>query len=138
MNHVWWALVAMGAYGVTAVFLKLALRTVPAEVALVVTNTILILAGLGLVLFRGESIAAHLSLSRPTLYLVLAGLTLSVSIVSYYMGLSRGPVSVVVPIFALSFAVAGTLGIIFLGEEFKATRVLGVLMAGGAVVLLTR
>ncbi len=129
---------AMGAYGVTVVFVKLALRSVPPEVALVVTNTILVVVGIGLVLFRGESVTAHLGLSRSTLYLGLAGLTLSLSIASYYIGLSRGPASVVVPIFALNFAVAGTLGFLFLGEEFRATRILGILMAGGAVVLLTR
>lgn len=128
----------MSAYGVTVVFVKLALRSVPPEIALVVTNTILVVAGLGLVFLRGESLTAHLSLARPTLYLGLAGLTLSIGIASYYIGLSRGPASVVVPIFALNFVVAGTLGILFLGEDFKATRILGILMAGGAVVLLTR
>ena len=52
----------MGGYGVTAVLLKLAMRTIPPEVALVMTNTVLVLAGFGLVLYRGERIAVTPSL----------------------------------------------------------------------------
>ena len=138
MHYAWWAIVAMGAYGVTVVCLKLALKSVPPEVALVVTNSMLVIAGVGLVLFRGESIGAHIGLSRQTLYLAIAGLTLSVSIVSYYLGLSRGPASVVAPVFALHFAIVAVLGFLVLGEELKVSRVLGILVAGAAVVLLTR
>ena len=137
MGYVGWALVAMAGYGVTAVFLKLAFRTVPSDVALIITNTVLIVSALGLVLFRGDSFAS-LGVNRPTLYVALAGLTLSVSIISYYLALSRGPVSVVAPIFAMNFAVAGVLGLIFLGESITAARAVGLALAAGAIVLLAR
>ena len=138
MSYVFWAIVAMGSYGVTAIFLKLAVRQYPPEVALVITNLTLVLAGVALVVFRGANFADHVNLDRPTLYIFLAGLTLSVSIISYYTALSRGPASVVVPIFSMSFAVAATLGMFLLAEDIKVTRILGVVLAAGAIVLLAR
>jgi uncharacterized membrane protein len=71
-------------------------------------------------------------------YVGLAGLTLGVSIISYYIALSRGPVSIVAPIFAMNFAVAGILGILFLGESITVTRLAGLALAAGAIVLLAR
>ena len=137
MGYIGWAIVAMVGYGTTAIFLKLAFPTVPSQVALIVTNTVLIALALGLVLFRGDSFAS-LGMNRPTLYVGLAALTLSVSIISYYIALSRGPVSIVAPIFAMNFAVAGILGILFLGESITITRVIGLVLASGAIVLLAR
>lgn len=138
MSYVGWAFVAMAAYGVTAVLLKLALKDIPPGVAVVITNLVLVLAGVGLVIYRGESFTAHMTISRPMVWVLLAGLMLSLSIVSYYIALSRGPTSVVVPIFAMYVLVATLIGFAFLGEEVKLTRVAGVLLAGGAIFLLTR
>ena len=76
--------------------------------------------------------------SWPTALLFVTGLTLSLSIISYYLALSRGPASVVLPIFAMSFAVATVLGILFLGEDIRATKVVGVGLATVSIVLLTR
>ena len=87
---------------------------------------------------RRATMATELVVGWPVLYLVVAGLALSLSIASYYLALSRGPVTVVAPIFALSFAVASVLGIIFLGEEIKLTRVLGLALAAGSIFLLAR
>ena len=137
MGYIGWAMAAMAGYGATAIFLKLAFQTIPSLVALVVTNTVLVALGLGLVLFRGDSFAS-LGANRPRFYVGLAGLTLGVSIISYYIALSRGPVSIVAPIFAMNFAVAGILGILFLGESITVTRLAGLALTAGAIVLLTR
>lgn len=138
MNYIWWAILAMVAYGINAVLLKLALRHIPAEVALAISNTMLVTAGFALVVFRGQSIVAHLNVSWSTVYLGLAGVTLTVGVVSFYTALSRGPASVVVPVFAMNFAVASILGIVFLGEGMTVQRGVGLLLAVGAIILLTR
>jgi len=138
MGYIAWAVIAMGSYGLTGIFLKLALRTIPTEVALVLTNSILVITGLVLILVRGSSIAVYLRVGSPLLYVMLAGLTLSTGIASYYTALSRGPVSIVVPIFAMSFAVASALALVFLGEDIRLTKVAGLAMAAGAIVLLAR
>ena len=138
MSYVGLAIIAMGGYGVTAVLLKVVLRHIPPEVALVVTNTVLVVAAVALMLYRHQSLADSLSLGWPTALLFVTGLTLSLSIISYYLALSRGPASIVLPIFAMNFAVATVLGILFLGEDIGATKVAGVLLAAGSIVLLTR
>ncbi|MDP6453495.1 MAG: EamA family transporter [SAR202 cluster bacterium] len=138
MSYTGWAVLAMAVYGVNAVLLKLALRQVPAEVALAVTNTVLVAAGFALVVFRGQSIVAHLSFGWPTVYLGLAGVTLTVGVVAFYTALSRGPASVVVPIFAMNFAVASLLGVVLLGEGMTIQRGFGLLLAVGSIILLTR
>ena len=138
MSYTGWAVLAMAVYGVNAVLLKLALRQVPAEVALAVTNTVLVAAGFALVVFRGQSIVAHLSFGWPTVYMGLAGVTLTVGVVAFYTALSRGPASVVVPIFAMNFAVASLLGVVLLGEGMTIQRGFGLLLAVGSIILLTR
>ena len=138
MHYMWWAIISMGGYGVTSVLLKSAFKQIPPEVSLVITNTILILSGLALVLYRGQSIAASLSLGRPTVIVVLAGISLSISIIAYYIALSRGPATIVVPIFAMSMAVAGILAFMFLGETITTLRVAGMVLAGISIFLLTR
>jgi transporter family protein len=137
MGYIGWAMLAMGGYGATAIFLKLAFRTIPSEVALVVTNTVLTAAAFGLVLFRGVDFSS-LDMNKPTFYLGLAGVTLSVSVISYYIALSRGPVSIVMPIYAMNFAVAVILGMLVLGESVTMTRAAGLVLATGALVLLAR
>ncbi len=68
----------------------------------------------------------------------MAGVALSISIIAYYIALSRGPVSIVAPIFAMNFAVAGVLGFMFLGENLTVARVTGVALAAAAIILLAR
>ena len=138
MNHVGLALIAMVSYGATAVLLRLSLRTMPPEVALVITNGVLMVAAVGWMVVRAVSIPANLSLNVSTTAMFVAGATLSVSVIAYYMALAKGPVSVVGPIFGLGMAVAAVLGILALGEPLKVTRVLGVVLAAAAVILLAR
>ena len=138
MNYILWAVLAMGTYGIMAVLLKVALKDMPFEVPLVIMNTILVVTGIVLVVVRGQSVVAHLSFSWPTLVVLMAGVALTVSVVAFYTALSRGPTSVVVPVFAMNFAVASVLGFVFLGESVSITRVLGIVLAGGSILLLTR
>lgn len=98
----------------------------------------LVIAAFTMMRFRGESLVEDIPFGRPLLYLVAAGLTLSVAITSYYIALNRGPLSVVAPIFAMSLVVAAIGGFVFLGEEVRITRVLGVFCAAAAVILITR
>ena len=138
MSHIALAIFAMVGYGVTAFLLKVVIRTTGPEVALVFTNSILVAFSVGMMFYRNQSLAASLNAGWATVVLIVTGLTLSFSIISYYLALSRGPASIVVPIFAMSFAVASILGLIFLGEEVKITKVGGLILAAIAVLLLTR
>ena len=137
MNYLIWALIAMLFYGITAVLLKIGLKNSNAEIALIITNVILVLGGISIAFFKG-SLFTKWPLGWPLIFLSLAGVTLVISIASYYTALSKGPVLIVVPIFSMSFAVASILGIIFLGEEINMLKVTGLILAATAIVMLTR
>jgi transporter family protein len=138
VTYITWALASMLTYGVMAIFLKTALQTIRPEAAVVVTNGMLALAGVVWAASRGIFIPSQLGWTLPTLALVVAGLLLSFSIITYYKALSLGPLSVVLPIFAMQFAVAAALGMVFLDEPVRVTKLLGLLFAGAAILLLTR
>lgn len=137
MNYLIWALIAMLFYGITAVLLKIGLKNSNAEIALIITNVILVLGGISIAFFKG-SLFTKWPLGWPLIFLSLAGVTLVISIASYYTALSKGPVLIVVPIFSMSFAIASILGIIFLGEQINMLKVTGLILAATAIVMLTR
>ncbi len=138
MSYIAWAIIAMVAYGIMITLLKFSLRSIPPEAAVFVTNTILVISALLWAIYRGVKIPEHLALNQPTLLLLLAGVVLSVSIISFYMALSRGPASTVAPLFGMNIAVVSVLGFLVLKEPVNPERVIGILMAGGAIFLLTR
>ncbi len=138
MSYIAWAIIAMVAYGIMITLLKFSLRSIPPEAALFVTNTILVVSALLWAIYRGVKIPEHLALNQPTLLLLLAGVVLSVSIISFYMALSRGPASTVAPLFGMNIAIVSVLGFLVLKEPVNPERVIGILMAGGAIFLLTR
>ena len=77
-------------------------------------------------------------LNRYILYGCLIGLWWSGIMVLYYTAISRGPVSVVVPIFSLNLVIPAVLGFIFLNEPLTLSKGLGLLFACLAVILLAR
>ena len=137
MNYLIWVIIAMIFYGITAVLLKAGLKNSNTEIALILTNIILVLGGIAIALFKGSLFTKWPS-GLPLVFLSVAGITLIISIGSYYTALSKGPVSIVVPIFSMSFAIASILGIIFLSEEINAFKILGLFLAGTAIIMLTR
>ena len=137
MNYLIWALIAMIFYGITAVLLKVGLKNSNTEIALILTNVILVLGGISIAFFKG-TLFTKWPLGWLLVFLSLAGVTLVISIASYYSALSKGPISIVVPIFSMSFAIASILGIIFLSEEINMFKILGLILAATAVVMLTR
>ena len=138
MTYVGWSLIALVAYGIMTILLKVSLRSIPPEAAAAITNTMLVGSAILYAIFRGVSIPQQLTLSMPTFYLLMAGVALSVAVISFYVALSRGPASVVAPIFGMNLALVSVLGFTVLGEPVSVTRVAGVGLAAAAVILLTR
>ena len=71
-------------------------------------------------------------------YGCLVGLWWSAIMVLYYTAIARGPLSVVIPIFNLNLVIPAILGMIFLNEAVTVSKVLGLIFATLAVLLLTR
>jgi len=71
-------------------------------------------------------------------YAVLIGVPMSIGVITIYMAVARGPVSVVMPIYGLNAMVTALLSIIILQEPISVPKVLGLVFAVAAIVLLSR
>ncbi len=76
--------------------------------------------------------------NKYVLYGCLIGAWWSGIMVLYYTAIARGPLSIVIPIFSLNLIIPAILGFIFLQEPVTVSKVLGLIFACLALVLLTR
>ncbi len=138
MSYVVWTLIALVAYAFMTTILKMSLRTIPPEAAVIFTNVMLVVMAVLWAIYRGVKVTEQMGLNQPTLLLVVAGLLLGVGVISLYMALSRGPASIVAPLFGMNLALVAVLGFVVLREPLNVERVAGIFLAAGAVFLLTR
>lgn len=134
-----YALLAMGAYALVSPLMRVATTgpdAVPSDVAVVVSNTLLIGMAVVVVWYTDQGVTTHLS-SPKLLHVLAAGLFLGVGILALYRSLALGPVSVVTPIFAMFLVFSSVIGFLFLGEEFTARKALGIVFAALAVYLVS-
>jgi len=71
-------------------------------------------------------------------YTFLIVVLLAIGVLTLYMAIQRGPVSVVMPIYGLNTMITAVLSMLFLQEMFSVERMLGLLCAIVAIVLLRR
>ena len=71
------------------------------------------------------------------LYVVLISIPLAVAILTLYMAIDLGPISVVMPIYGLNAMLTALLGIVILRESITKGRLIGAFAAVGAIVLLS-
>ena len=135
MNHVFWALLAMGCYSFAFLFMKVALRDLPTFTVMPIAVGTLALAATSVAVLFGEWSAPSLA-SRPVAFALAAGLCLAGAVVGYFRALATGPVSVVVPIFGMFLVGGALLGIVVLGEGVTARKGLGIALGAVAVVLI--
>jgi transporter family protein len=80
-------------------------------------------------------------LPEQTIYLgytFLISLLLAIGIITLYMAIQRGPVSIVLPIYSLNAIITAILGILILEEAITVEKILGLVLAIAAIILLTR
>ncbi len=75
---------------------------------------------------------------KVTPLMLIAGLCAGVATVAFYLALSKGPASVVLPLTGMYILIPAVLGIVILKEQLTLPRIIGLLFAGLAVVLLSR
>ena len=73
-----------------------------------------------------------------TVYALIISIPLVIGLLAYYSAIARGPVSVVTPIYGLNAMVTAFLGIFVIREKASVMRVLGLILAVAAIVLLSR
>jgi len=124
-----YALLAMGAYALVSPLMRVATTgpdAVPSDVAVVVSNSLLIVMAVGVLASTDQGFTTHLT--SPKMLHVL---------VSLYRSLALGPVSVVTPIFAMFLVFSSVIGFLFLGESFGARKALGIVFAAVSVYLVS-
>lgn len=138
MNYLPWALLALVAYSFVAPLMRRATSgtaAIPSDVAALVANVVLVVATIGVIVVSDVQVTEQLT--KPKIRLVvLAGICLSVGILAYYRALARGPVSVVAPVFGMFLVLSSIVGVVVLDEPITARKVLGILLATAAVVLV--
>lgn len=139
MNYLPWAVVALAAYTLVPLLMRVATTgsdAIPSDVATIISNTILIVAALAVVVGTNQRVAPHLGSSKLP-YAVAAGVFLAIGILAYYRALALGPVSVVTPVFGLFLVTSSILGIVILGESVTARKLLGIGFAVLAIYFVT-
>ena len=134
MNYLPWALLALLAYTFVAPLMSVATTDVPSDVAVVVSNSMLVIAALAVVAVSNEPVLDYLT-HPDAPYMYAAGICLAVGILAYYRALSLGPVSVVVPIFGMFIVTSSLIGVAALDEPLTARKVAGIGFAALAVYL---
>ena len=76
--------------------------------------------------------------NRHVFYGCLIGIWWAGTMVLYYTAIARGPLSVVIPIFNMNLIIPALLGFIFLNEPVTFSKILGLIFACLALVLLAR
>jgi transporter family protein len=134
MSYLHWTLAALLAYSFMPPLVKAGTEEIPSTIALLTVNGIVAILGLAIVFYDGESLAFHYA-NPDARFLFIAGLFLTVALFSFYRALSLGPVSVVVPIFAIYLVISSVIGITFFDEVFNARKGVGIALAVVAIYL---
>lgn len=134
MNYVSYAVVALVTYGLVAPVVSFAMEEIPSEVAVVITNSILVGMALTVAVSQGSSITEYVGHNRFP-YLILGGILLGIGIMAYYKALELGPVSVVVPVYGMFIALSSIMGFILFDEVITARKLLGILFGLVAIYL---
>jgi transporter family protein len=126
----WWIYALLSALfaALTAIFAKIGVTNVNANLATAIRTIIILLVAWGIVLARGEEKGLS-SLSRHNLiFLVISGIATGLSWIFYFKALQVGKVSQVAPVDKLSVALTITLSVIFLKEALTLKTAIGALL----------
>jgi len=131
-----WALLSAVFAALTAIFAKLGLQGVDADLATLIRTAIIIIA-LGCFVWLAGKWRDPLQLSARTwLFLTLSGLATGASWVCYFRALQLGDASRVAPVDKLSVVLVALFAMVFLAERPGARDWLGIALVGGGAVIL--
>jgi transporter family protein len=122
--------------GLTAIFGKLGVTGLNANLATLIRTVVILLLTATIVAWRSEWQDPREIGARPLVFLLLSGLATGLSWLFYYRALQIAPASVVAPIDKLSVVFAILLSVAILGEPLTWKLALGGgLVTAGALVL---
>lgn len=131
-----WALLSAAFAALTAIFGKMGVADINADLATLIRTVVIVCTLLGIVSATGQWQAPETISSRTWLFLVLSGLATGASWLCYFRALKIGDAARVAPIDKLSVVLVAVFGVIFLGERLSALNWLGVAAIGAGALLV--
>jgi transporter family protein len=139
-SYLLWALIGMIGYSVTAMLVKLATQSgrFSSYFVLMISSAMVVATSTTITIVRGDMKAfSRENLASADGMLVLgAGVALVIAVVFYFLALSEGPTSIVVPIYGMFIVGGAVLGLVFLHEPFTFRKALGILLAAVSIYLI--
>jgi bacterial/archaeal transporter family protein len=138
-SWVFWALLSASFAALTAIFGKVGVEKVGADLATFIRTIVILGFSALIVSASGQWRDAQAISTRSAVFLVLSGLATGASWLCYYRALQVGDAARVAPIDKLSVVLVGLFGVVFLGERLATINWLGILLiAGGAILVAYR
>jgi transporter family protein len=136
--HPWlpWALASAAFAALTAIFGKVGVANINADLATLIRTVVILATLAGIVAATGQWQAPETISSRTWLFLILSGLATGASWLCYFRSLTLGDAARVAPIDKLSVVLVALFGVVFLGERLSGLNWLGVaFIAAGALLV---
>lgn len=135
-----WAVIGMIGYSITALLVKSATQSgrFSSYFVLMISSAMVVATSTTITILRGD-IKAFSRENLATvdgLFALGSGVALVIAVVFYFLALSEGPASVVVPIYGMFIVGGALLGLIFLHEPFTVRKALGILLAAVSIYLI--
>jgi transporter family protein len=139
-SYLLWAVIGMIGYSVTAALVKLATQSgrFSSYFVLMISSAMVVATSTAITILRGDmKTFSRDNLASGDGMLVLgAGVALVIAVVFYFLALSEGPTSIVVPIDGMFIVGRAVLGLVFLHEPLTLRKALGILLAAVSIYLI--
>ncbi|HEX3619793.1 MAG TPA: EamA family transporter [Candidatus Udaeobacter sp.] len=139
-SYLLWAAIGMIGYSLTAMLVKLATQSgrFSSYFVLMISSAMVVATSTTITILRGDMKAfSRDNLASGDGILVLgAGVALVIAVVFYFLALSEGPTSIVVPIYGMFIVGGAVLGLVFLHEPLTLRKALGILLAAVSIYLI--
>jgi bacterial/archaeal transporter family protein len=134
-----WALLSAAFAALTAIFAKVGVEGISADLATFIRTTVVLMSYTVLLFATNQFSAPSAISSRSWLFLILSGLATGASWLCYFRALKLGPATLVAPIDKLSVVLVALFGVAFLGERPSPSGWVGItLVAAGAILIAVK
>src|SRR6478672_8504542 len=138
-SYLLWAVIGMIGYSVTETLVKLATQSgrFSSYFVLMISSAMVVATSTTITILRGDMKAfSRDNLAGDGILVLGAGVALVIAVVFYFLALSEGPTSIVVPIYGMFIVGGAVLGLVFLHEPFTLRKALGILLAAVSIYLI--
>jgi transporter family protein len=134
-----WALASAAFAALTAIFAKVGVEGISADLATFIRTTVVLMSYAALLFATGQFTTPSAISGRSWLFLIFSGLATGASWLCYFRALKLGPATLVAPIDKLSVVLVALFGVTLLGERPSPTGWAGIaLVATGAILIAVK